>query len=104
METKELADKVMADLVALKAEFKDFKGGKREAVRNIPDVVHAVEKVCIDLKLAGDKKKEVAVLIINGMLDIPWIPESVEATLIGFAIDSVVAAFNKFGKNWIEKL
>jgi hypothetical protein len=104
METKELADKVMADLIAIRAELKDFKGPIKDIVRNIPDVVFSVEKLAADCQLVGDKKKEVAVLVLNKLIDIPWVPESAEAVLIGFGIDAVVAAFNKFGKDWIKKI
>lgn len=99
-----LAEKVMADMAAVKAELKDFKGSIGDAIRNIPDVVHAVERVAADLKLAGEQKKELAVSILNKMIDIPLAPEAVEAVLIGFAVDAVVAAFNKYGKSWVSKI
>jgi hypothetical protein len=100
MEAKEIAGRVMADLVAVKAELKDFKGSVKDVIRNIPDVVHSVEKLGADLSLAGSKKKEVAVIIVSKMLGKPWIPN----VLIGLAIDAVVAAFNKFGKDWLRKV
>ena len=105
VDVKAMADAVIADLKAAFGELKDFKGGGvAGAIKNIPDVVHAVEKLAKDIKLSGDQKKEVVVEIVNRFIDIPLIPESGEAILIGFVVDAVVAAFNKYGHDWIAKL
>lgn len=105
VDMKILADTVVADLKATLGELKDFKGGGVSgAIKNIPDVVHAVEKVAKDIKMSGDQKKELAIEVINRFIDIPLIPESGEAVLIGFVVDAVVAAFNKYGKAWLGKL
>lgn len=103
-EIKALADKVMADFAGVKKEVSDFKGaGLKEIVANIPETVVAVEKFAKTVKLTGDDKKEVAVEIVNRLVDIPFVPEAAEAVIISFAIDAAVAAFNKYGKGWIEK-
>jgi hypothetical protein len=122
MEIKELAAKVLADIKdsadilngvkavkeawasesnVLKKAFKAVSA----AVSVITDVVQRVETIGADLKLAGDKKKELAVEVINALVDIPWVPEALEAQLIEFAIDAIVGAFNKkFGKDWLSKI
>ena len=122
MDIKELAGKVVAeikdtgDIVAgvqavkeawasesnvLKKAFKAVSA----AVAVITDVVERVEVLGKDLKLAGDKKKELAVEVVNSLVDIPWVPEALEAQLIEFAIDAIVGAFNKrFGKAWLSKI
>lgn len=75
------------------------------AVSVITDVVQRVETLGADLKLAGAQKKELAVAVINSLVDIPWVPEALEAQLIEFAVDAIVGAFNKkFGKGWLEKI
>ena len=99
-----LADSVLADLAAVKTELAGFKGPVADVVKNIPDVVAAVEKVGNDLKLAGAQKRDLAVKILNKLIDIPLVPESVEAILIGFVVDAVVAAYNKYGKDWLGGL
>jgi agmatine/peptidylarginine deiminase len=75
------------------------------AVAVIADVVERVEVLGADLKAAGGNKKELAVEVINSLVDIPWVPEAVEAHLIEFAVDAIVGAFNKkFGKDWLGKI
>ena len=75
------------------------------AVSVITDVVQRVETLGADLKLAGAQKKELAVAVIDSLVDIPWVPEALEAQLIEFAVDAIVGAFNKkFGKGWLEKI
>lgn len=122
MEIKELADKVVAELKdsaeildgikavkeawasesnVLKKAFKAVSA----AVSVITDVVQRVEILGADLKLAGASKKELAVEVINALVDIPWVPEALEAQLIEFAVDAIVGAFNKkFGKGWLAKI
>jgi hypothetical protein len=122
MEIKELAAKVVAEMKdtaeilegvqavkeawasesnVLKKAFKSVSA----AVAVITDVVQRVEGLGADLKLAGDKKKELAVAVINTLVDIPWVPEALEAQIIEFAVDAIVGAFNKkFGKSWLGKI
>ena len=122
MNMKELAAKVVAELKdgaeivsgikavkdawasesnILKKAFKAVSA----AVSVITDVVERVEILGADLKLAGTSKKELAVQIINTLVDIPWVPEAMEAQLIEFAVDAIVGAFNKkFGKGWLGKI
>ena len=122
MEINELAAKVVAELKdsaeilggiqavkeawasesnVLKKAFKAVSA----AVSVITDVVQRVETLGADLKLAGAQKKELAVAVINSLVDIPWVPEALEAQLIEFAVDAIVGAFNKkFGKGWLEKI
>lgn len=122
MNIKELAAKVVAELKdgaeivagikAVKEAWasegnilkKAFKAVSA-AVSVITDVVERVEILGADLKLAGTSKKELAVEIINTLVDIPWVPEAMEAQLIEFAVDAIVGAFNKkFGKGWLGKI
>ena len=78
-------------------------GSLKTAFDVVPDVVSLVEAEAADL--AGADKKQLAVAVLNKLIDIPFIPESVEAVIIGWAIDAAVAALNKLvGKDWLAKL
>lgn len=82
--------------------FKKVFAAVAAGVELISDVVHKVESLGVTLGVAGDKKRDLAVAVINKLLDIPYVPENVEAVLIGFTVDTVVRAFNrKFGKSWL---
>ena len=75
------------------------------AVSVITDVIERVESLGSSLKLAGDKKKELAVEVINKLVDIPYVPEAAEAMMIDLAVEAIVGAFNKkFGKDWLTKV
>lgn len=70
-----------------------------EAVRVIEDYSNNVQT------MTSEDKKAVAVNLLNGIIDIPWTPEFVEASLISWSIDLVVDVFNKIGGNaWLEML
>lgn len=44
----------------------------------------------------GELKKELAINIINNLVDIPTIPEILEEQIISVVIDLVVFIFNKY--------
>ena len=53
--------------------------------------------------LPGEQKKKLAVEIINKIVDIPVIPEWVEAKIIEYIIDIMIGFFNKhFSHAWIK--
>lgn len=71
----------------------------------IADVVHKVEQLAAKVKLAGSDKRALAIKVVNLLVDIPYVPENIEAWVIGHAIDAIVAAFNKkLGKGWLAKI
>lgn len=72
----------------------------------IMDAVKVIEEYSANIKpLTGEDKKAVAVELMNDIIDIPWIPEFVEAALISWSIDLVVEVFNKLGgKSWLDML
>jgi len=45
---------------------------------------------------SGEEKKAFAVNALNSMIDVPFIPEFIEAKLLGAAIDLAVYIFNKY--------
>jgi len=99
-------DKKAEELVAKLDEVKGKIAGVdslRAALDIVPDVVALVEAEASEL--AGADKKALAVAVLNRLIDIPLLPESVEAVIIGWAIDAAVSALNKLvGKAWLEKL
>lgn len=119
---KELADKVIADTKEL-ADVKSGIQSVKEAwasessvlkkplkaitagISLVTDVVEHVEVLGRDLGLAGTQKKDLAVAVINKLIDLPFLNEGMEAIVIEFAIDTIVAAFNrKFGKGWLDRI
>ena len=69
-------------------------------------VIKTVEEVALEgVKLSGAEKKEAAVAILNELIDIPLLPEWIEAKVISLIIDAVVEGFNSiFSKLWIKKV
>lgn len=104
VDIEKLAAETVEDLKDLKAEGKKVKDVK-SALQIIPAVIKKVEEISKNVKLASSQKKELAVAVINKLVDIPWVPEAAEAVLIGLAIDAIIAAVNKwFGASWLAKL
>jgi|GEM_PF-950143 len=103
MDTETMAKEVLEEGKAVFSRIKTIHGIDG-ALSALPEVVKAVEaKAAAVCGLSGEEKKELAVEIINALVDIPYLPESLEAKLIGFGVDAAVAALNKiFGKNWLE--
>ena len=102
MDYEAKAQELLAKLETVKEKFKDVASLK-DALAAIPDVISLVEAEASDL--AGADKKKLAVEVLNGLVDIPFVPESVEGMLIGWAIDAVIAALNKLvGNDWLKKL
>lgn len=75
-----------------------------EAYSIIVEVIETVEEYSNNVQtLSGEDKKAVAVEMLNDIIDIPWVPEFVEGSLIGWSVDLVVMLFNKYiGKSWID--
>lgn len=101
----ELVDSIKAAKDAMAAEpniIKKVLAGIRAGSALVNAAIEKVELVGEDLKLAGPQKRELAVAVINKLVDIPYVPENLEAIIIGFAVDNIVNAFNaKFGKGWL---
>ena len=53
----------------------------------------------------GDVKRDMAVNIVNSLIDVPYLPEWAEEKLIGMLIDFGVYLLNeKIGHDWIGKV
>jgi len=72
----------------------------------LQSVIVEVEKTAQEVGgMLGAEKKELAVAILNKLIDIPILPEWVEAKVIEYIIDVVIALMNKwFGKLWIKTI
>jgi hypothetical protein len=80
-----------------------IKAGAKAIGKLVYGAVKYAEQLGRDLKLAGNQKRELAVQVINKLIDLPWLNESMEATMIGFAIDVLIAGFNAhIGKKWLD--
>jgi len=104
MDYEAKAKELIAKLGAVADEIKSVKS-LSGALAVVPDVVKLVESVGQEEDIKGADKKQLAVAVLNALIDIPFLPESVEGMLIGWAIDAVVAALNKLvGPDWLAKL
>ena len=77
MDTKQIAEKLIADAAHLRDMFKGLRGSLRETMRQIPLVVEAVERLAKDTHMAGGQKRDVAVIVLDRLIDIPWIPDRI---------------------------
>ena len=65
----------------------------------ISDAIEFVEKNFFNLDSA--EKRQKAIENINALIDIPFLPESIEEKIIGYLIDGMVFILNKLvGKDW----
>ncbi|MDD2773393.1 MAG: hypothetical protein PHP45_06825 [Elusimicrobiales bacterium] len=97
---KELIEKSKAALLELK-QIKTLD----DAAKVLPDVIKLVEGVGADEGLKGADKRELAVAIINELVDVPFLPEKLEEVLIGWGVDTTVHALNKLlGQDWFAQL
>ena len=69
----------------------------QEVAKIIEEYANEVNAEIADGVVSGKDKKAIAVSIINSAIDIPLIPEGVEAYLIGLLVDWVVDLLNKTG-------
>lgn len=76
----------------------------QEAYAIIIDVIQKIETYSNEVQqLTSEDKKAVAVEMLNDIIDVPWVPEFVESSLISWSIDLVVNVFNKVGgKAWLD--
>jgi len=67
----------------------------------IVDAIEKAEKELGDGK--GVDKRKLAIKIVNEIVDIPFVPETIEAWIIGLLVDFAVYLYNKWwGHRWLE--
>ena len=102
--TKELATQLLWKFKDMKKEVGDVWDEIKEkdwtgAFKEIPDVLSQIQELGKAMKLTGEQKKEVAVHLINEMVNIPILPESIERKIISAVVESVLVALkSKFNK------
>lgn len=68
-------------------------------------IVHIENYATVIRTVPGEQKREVAIDVINELINIPVLPEFVEASIIGWIIDILVETFNKLGgQEWLNQL
>lgn len=72
----------------------------------VRSVVLAIEDLAQELGgIPGEQKRQAAIEFINKHVNIPVLPEWVEAMIIGEIVDFVVAEFNElYGHRWARDL
>lgn len=70
----------------------------------VSGLVLAVEEIAHDLgEVSGADKKKALIEFLNEAIDIPYVPEFVEAWIFGFAVDTAVGKFNLlYQKSWFK--
>ena len=100
-----LAKDIKTQIAAESNLLKKIWAGGVALHRLIAAVIKRVEEIGANLKLAGKQKKELAVAVINKLVNLPVLNESMEAMVIGFAVDAMVTGFNEhFTKDWYKKI
>ena len=109
-EIRQLIETIVGDLQDAKIRLGGFGEFNPEAMAEvyqiISTVVQAIEEFANGIDdFSGEEKREAAIEILNDILDIPFMPEFVEASFIGWSIDILVTSFNRLGGNdWLEAL
>lgn len=105
-EAIEKTKKLVQDAIDKCKENKDW------SIKSVNGLIDTIQIVLTEVEklgkavegMTGQEKKDLAVEIINKQIDIPFLPEFVEAKLISQVIDIVVGYLNKwFGKAWLGK-
>lgn len=108
---KERLQEEMGEAAALlKAAFQKLKSFKLAkavvlAYDAVTGVVNAVEEIAHELGgVTGAQKKQAATEFLNEAIDIPLVPEFIEAWVFGFCIDQAVAKLNSlYQKTWFAR-
>lgn len=104
MTEKEIIEEIKGKVSEAKSTVKGVKSAG-DAIKLLPTVVKAVEELSKEIKQSGLNKRNLAVNVINSFIDIPFIPESIECSIIGIAVDAVIATVNKYlGKQWLQAI
>ncbi|NLO90579.1 MAG: hypothetical protein GX410_01120 [Elusimicrobia bacterium] len=85
----------------------ELRGLKLKDLKNaqtaLPLVLLAVEARGRAKSLTGADKRELAVAVLNRLLDMPYLPEELEAALLRRLVDAAVSALNGIsGKRWAD--
>ena len=108
MTEAEIVKQIKADIAKYHTEIKQLDGASTKDIinwvfANGATIVELVEFYAKEYK--GADKKKLATEVICSYVNIPWIPDAVEPTVVSKAIDLIVACYNKVGgKEWVSKI
>lgn len=102
---QELSGKIFSEIKDLASNIGKAQGLKGYGLL-VPVVLARVEEIRNDTHpLTGEQKKEVASRVLNLLINLPVLPEFIEAKIFSMAIDWFVAFFNRaFGQNWLQSV
>lgn len=66
-------------------------------VKVVENFSKVVDREVSESNLKGESKQALAIRLINDNIDIPFVPEWMEASVIKFFVDKAVDQFNKSG-------
>lgn len=86
------------------------KGLQLEQVRSWQEALNLIPVILTVVEQTGEKvvncdKKKLAVALASELIDVPYVPASLEAVVFGAAIDVAINVLNQlFGKNWFARM
>lgn len=104
----ELAKSILEDLAGLVEKAKQITSFGPEAISVIweivVEVITAIEKYSSEVEhLTSHEKRSIAAQSLNALIDIPWVPEWMEAKVFDFAVDGAIQLFNSIlGNSWLK--
>lgn len=105
---REITEELLSELNQKKIKLGRIGKFNADAVKDsyvvITNTVKMIEIYAEDLEdFNGEGKREVAVAMLNEVIDIPFLPEFVEGALLGWSVDLAVDLFNRLGGQvWID--
>jgi hypothetical protein len=109
-EIRQLIENIIEDLQDVKIRLGGFGEFNPQAMTEVYSIIQSVIQAIEEFSqgaadFSGEEKRDAAVEILNDLLDIPFMPEFVEASLIGWSIDILVTSFNRIGgQEWLDVL
>jgi len=109
MNQSELVDKIIAEVSGVISKAKTVKKLDKASIGYLADVIQEtikqVEVVSSEVKKLSSKQKlQLAIDVLNKIVDIPYVPEFMEERILSIMISVAVEWMNKrFGKNWLQE-
>lgn len=115
MDTDKFLDEVRTQYTIIKGKYERLTIVEVPFVENdvktvvlsmLPYIFRAIEMVAKDFPgLTSDQKREVTIKLLNELIDIPYIPNWLESSVIGMTVDVVIHTLNEFfGETWLNKV
>lgn len=95
MVDQKLVDQVEMDVRALMHLEHGLLRNLSDLYAIIHESVADIQKLTKDVLVTGKQKKDVAVAVINRIVDIPYLPEKVEEFILNYGIDLAIAQLKR---------